>query len=346
MIVTQVYTVTGKTYVDDDIIFCRHLVFATPGECRLVIIPKKGALPGAQRVLKIVTDDVNSVLAGGVAEITYNLDGDITVPLIENGLDPETPPLPTLPSKTGAKGSPDFLLGPLDPASPNFVPIIDIGAFPKATAGGDGKDGGKGGKGVKGGRGPILEIWTKQIIGDVEIDLRGQGGGDGGQGGAGQYGGAGQTGSTGVAGVDSNWLGVPSAVCKQPPGMGGDGGRGGNAGCGGDGGDGGDGGVFKVFFLAGADLTKFHRELQGGKGGNPGPAGNPPGKGGKAGPNGINIAQCTSPLGAQDGPDGSPCRQDTDSGKGGISQPGTDGKDGQYYQYQITAIPHVPALWP
>src|SRR5712664_2949155 len=185
MIVTPLYTVSGKNYVDDDIIFTRRLQFVTTGEATLVIIPKKGALPGAQRVLKIVADVVDATTAPGVAEITYNLDGAVTLPLIDNGLDPETPPLPTLPSKTGAKGSPDFLLGPLQPASPNFIPIVDIGAFPKATAGGDGADGGKGGKGVNGVRAPILEIWTKQILGDIEIDLRGQGGGDGGQGGAG-----------------------------------------------------------------------------------------------------------------------------------------------------------------
>jgi hypothetical protein len=100
MIVQEIFTVIGKTYVDDDIIFCRHLVFTTPGECSLVILPKKGAPPGAQRMLKIVTDEINSVLAAGVAEITYNLDNDITVPLLDNGLDPETPPLPVIQPRT------------------------------------------------------------------------------------------------------------------------------------------------------------------------------------------------------------------------------------------------------
>ncbi|MDA4117335.1 MAG: hypothetical protein OK455_03220 [Thaumarchaeota archaeon] len=344
MIEQLVFTVTGKTYVDDDLIFTSRLEFVTTGEATLVILPKKGAPPGAQRMLKIVADVVDASLAPGVAEITYNLDGDITLPLIDNGLDPETPPLISNIGKTGGKGNPDFFLGPLNPASPNFPPLIDTGAFPKATAGGDGAAGGKGGTGVMGGNAPILEIWTKKIVGDIEIDLRGQRGGDGGQGGAGQFGGQGQVGSPGVVGADSNWIGIPSVVCKQAPGMGGDGGRGGNAGCGGDGGDGGNGGVLKVFFVAGADLTKLHPELQGGKGGQVGPTG-AVGKGGGAGANGLDLAQCTSPLGAQNGPDGSPCRQDTGKEGGGISKPGVDGKDGQYYQYQVTTLPHVPGIY-
>src|SRR5438552_18660445 len=121
MIVQDIFAVSGKTNVDDDIIFCRRLQFLTPLESRLVIVPKKGALPGAQRMLKIVADVVDATTAPGVAEITYNLDGDVTLPLVENGLDPETPPLPTLPLTTGAKGGPDLWQGPLLPASPNFI---------------------------------------------------------------------------------------------------------------------------------------------------------------------------------------------------------------------------------
>jgi hypothetical protein len=352
MIVQEIFTVIGKTYVDDDIIFCRHLVFTTPGECSLVILPKKGALPGAQRMLKIVTDEINSVLAPGVAEITYNLDGDITVPLLDNGLDPETPPLPVIPpspSKTGAKGGPDFWQGPIPPAdtaTPNFwLPDPIGGSYPKAEDGGDGKAGGKGGKGVKGVNGPTLEIWVKQINGDVEIDLKGQQGGDGGQGGNGQFGGKGQNGALAVSAIDSNWLGVPTSVCKEGPGLGGTGGRGGNAGCGGDGGDGGNGGNLKVFFVAGADLTKLHRNLQKGVGGSPGHPGTE-GKGGPAGTPGVNITPCLPALSSQDGPGGDPCRQGDAGEKGGISQSGKDGKDGQYITYQVTSLPHVSSLWP
>src|SRR5579859_5381599 len=147
MIVQEIFTVSGKTYVDDDIIFTRRLQFLTTGEATLVIIPKKGAPPGAQRMLKIVADVVDASTAPGVAEITYNLDGDITLPLVDNGLDPETPPLVSNIQKVGAKGKPDFNQGPLPPvlpsdvATPNFDPLLDplhwVGAFPKATAGGD-----------------------------------------------------------------------------------------------------------------------------------------------------------------------------------------------------------------
>jgi hypothetical protein len=352
MIVQEIFTVAGKTYVDDDIIFCRHLVFATPGESSLVIVPKKGALPGAQRMLKIVTDDINSVLAAGVAKITYNLDGDITVPLLDNGLDPETPPLPVIPpspSKSGVKGNPDFWQGPIPPAdtaTPNFwLPDLIGGSYPKAEDGGDGKAGGKGGKGVKGVNGSTLEIWVKQIIGDVQIDLRGQSGGGGGQGGNGQFGGEGQNGSTAVLGSDPNWLGVPNIICKQGPGLGGDGGRGGNAGCGGDGGDGGNGGNLKVFYVTGADLSKLHSKLQKGVGGSPGPAGTQ-GKGGKQGSPGVNISPCLTALSSQDGSNGDPCRQDTGKEGGGISLNGKDGKDGQYITYVVTSLPHVSSLWP
>jgi hypothetical protein len=357
MIVTQVFTVTGKTTVDDDLIFCRHLVFADPVEAKLVIIPKKGAKPGALRMLKIVANDINAVLAPK-AEITFNLDNDLTAPIVENGLDPETPlsvpPLPLQPSKVGGKGNPDWAVPLLpcplkDPsiASPNFCPIpVDLpGTYPKATDGGNGKPGGKGGKGVDGLRAPILEIWTNGIAGDIEIDLRGQSGGQGGLGGSGQFGGRGQDGAVAVPGTETTWLGVPNPICKEGAGLGGTGGMGGNAGCGGDGGDGGDGGVFKVFYTAGVNLAKFHPNVTRGFGGSPGSPGNP-GKGGAPGNPGLNLPPCpATTLLSQKGPDGDMCRQ-TEGGKGGISQKGNDGKDGQIFQWQVTALPHVASLWP
>lgn len=358
MIVTQVFNVSGKTTVDDDIIFCRHLWFTNPAESKLVIIPKKGAKPGALRMLKIVANDINAVAAAGHAEITWNLDNDLTAPLVENGLDPETPlsvaPLPLQPSKVGTNGSPDFpapiIPCPLkDPniASPNFCPFpVDLaGMYPKATNGGDGKAGGRGGKGVSGLNAPVLEIWTNGIAGDIEIDLRGQSGGQGGDGGKGQFGGRGQDGAAAVPGTDTNWLGIPSLACKEPAGLGGDGGRGGNAGCGGDGGDGGNGGVLKVFYTTGVNLSLLHPELTRGFGGNPGNPGKP-GKGGAPGNPGINLPPCpATTLSSQQGEDGEFCRQG-DAGKGGISQKGLDGKDGQYWPYQVVDLPHVPSLWP
>ena len=348
MIVTQIFTVTGNTDVDDDVIFCRRLVFIGPS-AQLVIKPKKGALPGAQRILKIVANVIDSTLAGGSGEITYNLDGDylpnIELPIGDLGLDPETQ------AKTGDDGTPSYNQGPIplpDIASPNFDPLDllhYVGNYPKATDGGNGKPGGRGGKGVNGANAPIVEIWTTEIDGKLVLDLRGQQGGVGGKGGNGQIGGNGQMGSAGVEGTDTTWIGVPNPVCKQGPGLGGDGGKGGNAGCGGDGGDGGNGGTAKLFYTSSVNLTNVTPNLLKGKGGQPGSPGNP-GKGGKSGPPGTTaVTTCVPALSSQDGANGSPCIREGDKGDG-IAQPGADGVDGQYYKNLIKAIPQIPSLWP
>ncbi len=343
MIAVEIFTVSGKTYVDDDVIYCRRLVFANVGENKLVIVPKSGAASGARRVLKIVTDVVDTQLGGGVSEITYNLDGDITLPFLDNGLDPKTK------AKNGGNGTPDFFQGPIlppDTASPNFDLILDplhyVGGYPKALDGGDGMPGGKGGKGAKGTDGPIVEIWTKEIVGSgLKLDIRGQEGGDGGKGGNGQYGGNGQMGSTAVPATGETWLGIPNATCKEGPGLGGDGGRGGDAGCGGDGGDGGNGGVVKLFYTAGVDVSKLTNLLQKGEGGLGGPSGTP-GNGGKSGPAGANLPPCLPALLSQDGQNGNACYQ---GDKGGIVQKGEDGVDGYSYYQLVTAIPQLPGLW-
>lgn len=343
MIVTPLFVVTGKRTVDDDVIFCNRLHFLRVAEAsKLVIVPKKGAAPGSQRVLKIVAGTVDTGLVGD-AEITFNLDGDLTLPLVDKGLDPETK------AKRGEQGKPNYNQGPILPdiAQPNFDPVLDllhyVGIYPKALPGGDGKPGGKGGKGAKGTDGPILEIWTKEIVGQgLIIDLRGQEGGDGGKGGNGQIGGKGQMGSTAVPGTDTSWIGAPYLVCEQGPGLGGDGGRGGDAGCGGDGGDGGNGGIFKLFHTASVDLSKLTPMLQGGKGGKPGASGKP-GKGGKAGPPGANFPPCLPALNSVDGPDGLSCYSEQE---GGVSQEGQDGSNGYHVKYVITGLPKVPGLWP
>jgi hypothetical protein len=345
MIVTQVFIVTGNTDVDDDIIFCRRLEFVGP-QAQLVIKPKKGAPLGAPRILKIVTDVISMALSGGVGEITYNLDGDylpnIQLPLGNSGLDPETP------AKNGEDGIPNYSHGPIplpDIASPHFD-IFDVtksGSFPKATNGGHGAGGGRGAKGVNGVNAPILEIWVKQIDGDLNIDLRGQQGGKGGKGGNGQFGGNGQIGSPGVPGTEESWIGVPNPVCKQAPGLGGDGGKGGNAGCGGDGGDGSNGGTAKIFYTAGVNLAKIHPQLQKGIGGPTGDGGLP-GKGGEAGPpSWPNLPPCLTALNSQNGSDGSRC---VSEGRSSVAQPGADGKDGQYITYSVINIPQMPGLWP
>jgi hypothetical protein len=349
MIVQQIFTVLGNTDVDDDVIFCRRLEFMAPG-AQLVIKPKKGAPPGAQRILKIVANVINTTLAGGSGEITYNLDGDYfpiyELPAGDSGLDPETQ------AKPGDDGAPSYNQGPIPPvdvASPNFDPILDplhwVGNYPKAANGGDGKPGGRGGKGVNGANAPIVEIWTTEIDGKLVLDLRGQQGGVGGKGGNGQLGGNGQMGSTGVPGTDETWLGIPNPVCKQGPGLGGDGGKGGNAGCGGDGGDGGNGGTVKLFYTSGVNLANVTTNLTKGKGGQPGTPGNP-GKGGKAGPAGINVPPCVPALDSENGSDGTPCYAVTGEKRDGVARPGADGVDGKYNTYQVQAIPQIPSLWP
>jgi hypothetical protein len=187
--------------------------------------------------------------------------------------------------------------------------------------------------------GPTLEIWTTNVIGGVNIDLRGQQGGNGGKGGNGQFGGGGQGGSTAIAGTDTSWTGVPYAICVQQPGLPGDGGRGGNAGCGGDGGDGGNGGFVKIFYTSGVNVAALPTMLQGGKGGNPGSPGNP-GKGGAAGLLAINVPlACGTSQNAQVGPDGDACRGGDN--KGGISQIGNPGADGSLKTYLVKNIPQA-----
>jgi hypothetical protein len=347
MIVTQILTIAGNYDVDDDIIFCRRLVFVGP-TAQLVIKPKKNAPPGQQRILKIVANVIDTTLAGGSGEITFNLDGDpfpnIELPLGDSGIDPETQ------AKSGEDGKPSFNQGPILPdiATPNFDPILDalnLGNYPKATNGGNGAAGGRGGKGVNGVKAPIVEIWTTEIDGTLVLDLRGQQGGIGGKGGNGQLGGNGQNGSTATEATDTTWLGVPNPVCKQGPGLGGDGGKGGNAGCGGDGGDGSDGGTAKLFYTSTVNLANVVTKLQKGVGGKPGDPGNP-GQGGKAGKPGSNLlTTCVPALNSLDGADGISCIREGGQG-GGIAKPGADGVDGKYFKYSIKAIPQMPGLWP
>ena len=345
MIVELLSLVTGKRLIDDDVLFTHRLQFLPGVEApKIVIVPKKDAPLGAQRVLKIVADTIDTG-SGLNAQITYNLDGDFTLPIVDTGLDPVTK------AKNGDKGSPDYSpslggLIPADTALPNYSildPLHFIGNYPKANSGGDGESGGKGGSGAKGMDAPVLEIWTKEILGDgLTIDLRGQEGGDGGQGGTGQRGGDGQGGSAAVEGTDENWLGVPNIICAQRPGMGGDGGRGGNAGCGGDGGNGGNGGVFKLFYTSGVAVAKFTPMMQGGDGGIIGSPG-APGSGGQGGPPGLNILSCSATASSVNGSDGLYCRSQNE---GGISKRGTDGTDGYQFSHEVAAIPKIPGLFP
>ena len=344
MIVTPVFNVTGNTDVSDDIIFCGLLQFVGV-QPQLVIRPMTGAKVGAQRVLKIVANIIDMTGSTG-ATITYNLDNHLELPLgnIPSFTDPTTQ------AKTGAAGNPSFNQGPIplpDVASPTFSLLLDpthyIGDYPKATDGGDGAPGGQGGTGAQGLNGPVLEIWTTNIIGSLTLDLRGQQGGDGGKGGNGEFGGDGQGGSQAIPGTDTSWTGVPYVICVQGPGAGGDGGQGGDAGCGGAGGDGGNGGVVKVFYTSGVNLAGLTPMLQGGVGGNPGDPGNP-GHGGASGSPGVTVAACATTLTSQNGPAGDPCRSETGDQKGGTALIGKTGSNGTYTTFQIKAIPQVSGI--
>jgi hypothetical protein len=356
MIKTFIFTVAGNTNVDDDVIFCNRLVFTGPTP-KLVIKPKNEAAPGSQRILKIVADTIDTQ-GSSDPEITYSLAKEFEwvqvipltpkqkveifeVPFTDKGLDPETQ------ATAGEDGQPNFDHGlpPLPPppnsvATPDFIPLLDIGAFPKASSGGNGLPGGKAKIGEKGSNAPVLEIWTKEIVGPkLKLDLRGQKGGDGGAGGNGQFGGKGQTGSPGVGGFDSTWLGVPIPVCVTKPGLGGDGGAGGNAGCGGDGGDGGDGGFIKIFYTAGTNISNFEPLYTKGQGGIAGKPGSP-GKGGRAGPPGLTAVECPPALISPDGQDGSRCFLGN-ADLPGMAIDGKDGADGYYLIRQVANIPRV-----
>ncbi|MGA2666300.1 MAG: hypothetical protein ABSF83_15290 [Nitrososphaerales archaeon] len=341
MIVTPILNVVGNHDVTDDIIFCGLLQFGGV-QPQLVIRPMPGAKVGAQRLLKIVANVIDTTGSTG-ATITYNLDNNTEVPL---GNFPSFAD-PTTQAKTGAAGSPNFWQGPIPPAqtaSPNFNILLDpigyIGSFPKATDGGDGAAGGRGADGTQGLNGPIVEIWTTNVIGSLTIDVRGQQGGNGGNGGNGQFGGAGQGGSVAVPGTDTSWTGVPYLVCNQTAGLGGDGGRGGNAGCGGNGGGGGNGGTVRVYYTGGVNLAAFSPMVAGGGGGNGGSPGNP-GNGGAAGTPGTNLPPCLPTQQSQNGPNGSPCPGGNETRGGGGALPGTPGASGQYMTLQVSKIPQV-----
>ncbi len=338
MIVTPIVNVVGNYDVTDDIIFCDLLQFGGV-QPQLVIRPLSGAKIGAQRLLKIVAKVIDTTGSTG-ATITYNLDNNLELPAgnIPSFADPTTQ------AKAGADGTPNFWEGPLLPANPNFPLPLPVGAFPKATDGGDGAPGGDGETGAQGLGGPIVEIWTTNIIGSFTVDLRGQQGGNGGKGGDGQFGGSGQSGSIAVPGTDTTWLGVPNLVCNQIAGLGGDGGRGGNAGCGGDGGDGGNGGVVKLFYTSGVNPSAVTTLLQGGNGGNPGGSGKP-GQGGKAGLPGTNVPPCLPTQNSQDGPGGNTCgSNDVTRGGGGGPVPGSTGTSGQFSSFPTKSIPTMPGL--
>ena len=165
-------------------------------------------------------------------------------------------------------------------------------APPGETGGGEGADGKNapdgqpGNPGYPGRSAPTVYLVVNRIEGGpLEIDLRGQQGGDGGPGQIGGDGGLGRPGSPGSA-----FLGL----CRRPPGSGGNGGGAGNGGRGGEGGRGGNGGMF-VLLAPEAALEKMasmmYVDVRPGRGGDGG-AGGGPGLRGEPGPPGRNESPC------------------------------------------------------
>lgn len=205
--------------------------------------------------------------------------------------------------------------------------VAPVGKAPPGEIGGgegaDGKagpDGQPGNPGYPGRSAPTIYLVANRIEGGpLEIDLRGQDGGDGGKGQTGGDGGLGRPGSRAVA-----LLGL----CRTAPGNGGNGGRAGNGGRGGEGGRGGNGGTF-VLLAPEAALEKMaslmYVDIRPGKGGDGGKGGEP-GQPGEAGSAGRTESPCAS---ASPGKPGA---------KGEQGPEGPDGADGEPGLFVKTAL--------
>ena len=185
----------------------------------------------------------------------------------------------------------------------------------------DGPDGQPGNPGYPGRSAPTIYLVVNRIEGGpLEVDLRGQDGGDGGRGQTGGDGGFGRPGARGVA-----LLGL----CRQPPGDGGNGGRAGNGGRGGEGGRGGNGGTF-VLLAPEAALEKMaammYVDIRPGKGGEPGKGGDP-GDPGLPGSPGRNEAPCAA---------ASPGKPGEKGNEGPVGPVASDGEPGIFVKTALT----------
>jgi len=207
-----------------------------------------------------------------------------------------------------------------------------IGKAPPGNVGGsEGHDGLRGADGQPGNPGyPGLSSPTVYLVvnriegGPLEIDLRGQDGGDGGKGQTGGDGGFGRAGTGAIALL---------SLCRRPPTNGGNGGAGGNGGRGGEGGRGGNGGTF-ILLTPEAMLERLAAMLyvdvrpgaggKGGEGGEGGDAGNP-------GPAGRSESPCASASPGKEG----------DKGKDGPE--GANGPDGQIGLFVKTSLTEYQA---
>lgn len=207
-------------------------------------------------------------------------------------------------------------------------PVASVGkAPPGETGGGEGADGKAGPDGQPGNPGypgrsaPTIYLVVNRIEGGpLEVDLRGQAGGDGGKGQTGGDGGLGRPGWHGTA-----LLGL----CRTPPGNGGSGGAAGNGGRGGEGGRGGSGGTF-ILMAPDAVLEKMaalmYVDVRPGPGGVGGEGGEP-GRPGEPAPAGRNEPPC---------PATSPGNPGTTGVRGAQGPPGPDGEEGLFVKTPLT----------
>lgn len=195
---------------------------------------------------------------------------------------------------------------------------------PGGGDGGDGKvgpDGQPGNPGYPGRSAPTVYLVVNRVEGGpLEVDLRGQEGGDGGVGQTGGDGGLGRWGSQGIASL---------GLCRTPPGSGGNGGAAGNGGRGGEGGRGGSGGTF-VLLTPGAVLDKIatlmNVDIRPGKGGDGGKGGES-GEPGEPGSPGRREPPCSAAAPGKPGAKG---------GEGAKGPAGAGGEPGVFVKTALT----------
>jgi hypothetical protein len=219
-----------------------------------------------------------------------------------------------------------FVTWDRDPTSQRLVAPIGK-ALPGTMGGREGQDAAPGNEGLAGNPGypgrsaPTIYLVVNRIEnGPINIDLRGQNGGDGGIGQTGCDGGLGRAGNSAIA---------VFGLCQSPAGSGGNGGPGGNGGGGGEGGRGGNGGTLVLLAPAAAIdaiAAQIRVDVSPGKGGSGGPGGEA-GRGGEGGAAGRADSPCPSSAPGKNGDAGQ---------RGGQGTGGPDGRPGIFVKTALT----------
>lgn len=218
---------------------------------------------------------------------------------------------------------------PATPATP------DQSVYMSGTNGTRGTDGTDGGPGPDGDHGAEIEIWTLNMVGTLDVVVRGQDGfkgGDGGDGGNGGRGAKGKDWTPNLFGLD----------CANGPGNGGRGGHGDTGGDGGPGGGGGNGGRFSLYApqaVIDSYASGFYvdaTEGRGREGGDPGFGG----KGGIGGSHGDDRGGAFGPCSTSFGQNG---QRGND---GALGQRGLKGPDGRHQSmpFSLQAIDQADIL--